>query len=372
MRIVWVYGPPGVGKSVTGWALLRRLAESGESVAYVDIDQLGMVYPDPPGDEYADRLKGRALAAVASCHDPGMTLVVSGVLDPDFLWWYDEQLAPFSPTFVRLTASVGTLRGRLAARADLDEDEVAERLAEARRLEVIGLPHARVDTGSASVAQVVDEVWAAGTGQPSAAAPTTASTGPTGVVSGRALLVTGVTPVGKSTAAWAAFARLREKGIRAGFLDLRQLGLRGREGGRLDHELQARVVGAVWPELHAAGAEVLLLNGDVPTQALFEGYAQRLGPGTSLVGCRLVADEPTLIARAMTRQVPSVARLAGDHLAGLPQAELAALGAASYQRQARLGCEWRGATLDTSALTAEQTADELLGLLTPRPGRGPI
>jgi len=51
--VFWVCGASGAGKSVAAWALFEALAAEGVRVGYVDIDQLGMLYPaagdDPSG-----------------------------------------------------------------------------------------------------------------------------------------------------------------------------------------------------------------------------------------------------------------------------------------------------------------------------------
>ena len=85
LPVIWVCGASGAGKSVAAWGLFEELAAAGTRVAYVDIDQLGMLYPaavDDPGWHHV--LKGEALATVP----PGYVaagaqlLVVSGVVDP--------------------------------------------------------------------------------------------------------------------------------------------------------------------------------------------------------------------------------------------------------------------------------------------------
>ncbi|MGH3672591.1 MAG: ATP-binding protein, partial [Pseudonocardiaceae bacterium] len=82
---VWVCGPPGVGKTTVGWELFSQLTRAGVRAGYVDIDQLGICYPEPASDPGRHRLKVRNLdpiavnfrAAGAEC------LIVSGVVDPE-------------------------------------------------------------------------------------------------------------------------------------------------------------------------------------------------------------------------------------------------------------------------------------------------
>src|SRR3954467_8068347 len=44
---LWLYGPPGAGKSATGFALFEQLVERGDRVAFVELDQIGMCMPAP-------------------------------------------------------------------------------------------------------------------------------------------------------------------------------------------------------------------------------------------------------------------------------------------------------------------------------------
>src|SRR4051794_15732745 len=64
LHILWVCGAPGGGKSVAAWSLFEELAASGPRVAYVDIDQLGMLYPATDEDPERHALEATALAAL--------------------------------------------------------------------------------------------------------------------------------------------------------------------------------------------------------------------------------------------------------------------------------------------------------------------
>ena len=65
LPVIWICGAAGAGKSVAAWALFEALATAGRRVAYVDIDQLGMLYPAADADPERHSLKAEALAALA-------------------------------------------------------------------------------------------------------------------------------------------------------------------------------------------------------------------------------------------------------------------------------------------------------------------
>lgn len=81
--VLWLYGPPGVGKSSVAWLVRERLSAAGVRVGYVDVDQLGMCYPGNDVDPGRHLLKSRNLAAVgrnfAAAGARGV--VVSGVIN---------------------------------------------------------------------------------------------------------------------------------------------------------------------------------------------------------------------------------------------------------------------------------------------------
>ena len=64
--VLWLCGPPGVGKSTIGCEIFTQLSQAGVEAGYVDIDQLGMCYPVPVSDPGRHRMKARNLDAVVT------------------------------------------------------------------------------------------------------------------------------------------------------------------------------------------------------------------------------------------------------------------------------------------------------------------
>lgn len=85
LPVIWICGAAGAGKSAAAWGLFEELAAAGKRVAYIDIDQLGMLYPevdDDPGWHHA--VKGEALATLMPGYATAgaQLLIVSGVINP--------------------------------------------------------------------------------------------------------------------------------------------------------------------------------------------------------------------------------------------------------------------------------------------------
>lgn len=363
MRVLWLFGPPGVGKSTTAWEVLNVLCGEGTAAAYVDIDQLAMVYPAPDDDPYAERLAGGALAAVAAVHQRrgADCLVVSGVLNPDLMSFYVDALAAFELSMVRLTVDRVELRARMDARG-VDDAGWEEVLEDVQVFDDAALETPVVVAGGASPREVARHVLAAAADAPlmGDAEPGRVGSAPVTKGAGEALLIGGTQGVGKSSVAWTAFMTLRERGIAAGFLDLRQIGFSGRDGGPVDHELQAAVLAALWPLFQGAGAEVLLLNGPVDNPDQAQTYAAALR-GTPLVWHKLTASQSALTARVLSRRTgENTARLAGDTLGGLDAIGAHRVALGSFAAQQRADAHSSSTTLDTSHLSVGAVAERVL------------
>ena len=62
--VLWLCGPPGVGKTAVAWEIYRRIQLAGADPAYVDVDQLGMCSVRPIDDPDRHSLKTRNVAAL--------------------------------------------------------------------------------------------------------------------------------------------------------------------------------------------------------------------------------------------------------------------------------------------------------------------
>ncbi|WP_055588538.1 P-loop NTPase family protein [Peterkaempfera griseoplana] len=117
-RVLWLYGPTGVGKSTIGWQVHQRVNDSVRS-AYLDLDQLAFLRPAPPGDPALHRLKADNLAALWRAYrDAGAAaLVVTGqVPDEATAALYTAALPPAAVTLCRLRAGRTALVERIISR----------------------------------------------------------------------------------------------------------------------------------------------------------------------------------------------------------------------------------------------------------------
>ena len=157
--------------------------------------------------------------------------------------------------------------------------------------------------------------------------------------------------------------------VATAFVDLRQLGFLGEEGGPVDHDLQAATTGAVWRVFREAGARRLFLNGAIDDLDRVADYEAALD-GTPLTAVRLTADGTAIAERVRARARGEGARLAGDHLVGLAATEVEAVVAGSLAAQEATLPHPDVTDLDTSDLTADEAGAAVLSAARCRaPGR---
>jgi hypothetical protein len=179
--VLWLCGPPAVGKSAVGFEIFLRLLGDGVPVGYVDLAQIGFCRPAPEDDPDHRRLKAHNLSRVwDGFRAAGVRcLVLSGnVADQDTVDRYRNAVPSAAWWVCRLRAGRDTLaerimlRGRGRGPAIMGDDLRGRPRAELRRrareaavladaLDLAGIGDVCVDTDERDVAEVADIVRAA-------------------------------------------------------------------------------------------------------------------------------------------------------------------------------------------------------------------
>ncbi|MGW5642101.1 hypothetical protein ACWEV3_10430 [Saccharopolyspora sp. NPDC003752] len=362
--VLWVTGAPGTGKSTSGWGLFTRISGRGGSVAYVDIDQLGLIGPPPGGGAASHEIKAaNLLRVIAVLRQRGVQqVIVSGVVDPELgvgpFFAGSAEAAHIDLALVRLHCDRQELRSRFLGRgspAGMLEElfEVVDRIDRA----AIGTP---LDTTGHSPDETVDALMGHCVARPGPVQPL-APVGD-GLPPKPVVVVTGATAVGKSTAAWSVLRDLWQSGAPTAYIDLDQLGF---VHPGPDPVLQAAELAALWRGYRQAGAQSLILVTREPGAELMGALADEL-----VTVVRLDADAAALEDRIRSRADGESALLAGDELRGAPpevQSRVAVRAAAEAERLRSSG-EPR-MVLDTTGQSPQETSAALLDML--RPALGP-
>jgi broad-specificity NMP kinase len=331
--VIWICGVPSAGKSTAAWALFRQLADDGVRVGYVDIDQLGMLYPAADDDPVRHRFKTEALAAVVPGYASAgaRVLVVSGVVDPSHGPY--AGMADVDLTVCLLSPDPGVVRQRILARG-WDEATAEDAVAEAGALGHATFVDSVVETSGLSVAETANRLRAlVRTGEPAtdASAPEVSSPAAMGVV-----VVTGPRVAGSSTVGFELATGRWRADVRTGFVDLQQLSFLtyGDTSAVTDAALGNRQLAVMHALMAARGAGLLVVSGHL---TLADRTAMRRAlPSSTVTVIRLRADDATFEAHVRDRVAGSTARLAGDDLLGAGREHQVAVVAAALAEQAHL------------------------------------
>jgi adenylylsulfate kinase-like enzyme len=363
--VLWLCGPPGVGKTAVGWEIFGQLAGAGIAAGYVDIDQLGMCYPEPVSDPGRHRIKARNLGAVVANYRAAgaRCVIVSGVIDPGRGGAHAGMIPGAAVTVCRLRAGRDELKQRFLGRGGR-ADMLAEVLGEADAMDASDFADVCVDTSGLPVAAATRLVrervsgWPVltGPGQPDEAGP---DEGPATAADGPVLLLCGPAGVGKSTVGFALYLRTLRAGLTAAYIDLDQVGF-CRPAPAADsgnQRVKTRNLAAMWRNYRAAGAQCLVAVGPVQTDAAARAYAAAL-PRAAITLCRLHAGAGELTRRIMLRGQGGSWPQPGDPLAGQPAAYLLRVAASAAADAEALDHAAIGALrIDTERLTVEEAAD---------------
>ncbi|WP_405655745.1 AAA family ATPase [Streptomyces sp. RK9] len=385
LPVLWLCGPPGVGKTTVGWEIHSRLVDEGVPAGYVDVDQLGICHPDPAADPGRHALKAANLGAVMTHFRAAgaRCVVVSGVVEADHGVRADR-LSGVALTVCRLRADRRELRERFVGREAANgaseagssgDEAVAAVLRYADELDASGFADVCVETGGLSVGEVVGRVRERVGGWPGAAAPEQAggaygtatterppATGAQDTVppgGTRALWLCGATGTGKSAVGFPLHLRAARAGFGSAFIDLDQVGfLSPAPSGDPDHHrTKARVLADLWRNYRTAGARRLTIVGPATDEATLRTYTRALA-GTPVTVRRLHAGREELTRRILRRGQGLGWAQPGDPLRGRPTAELlrvAGQAAAVAGESARAGIG--GSHVDTDGATVAEVAD---------------
>lgn len=387
--VLWLCGPPGVGKTVVGWEVYSELVRSGIQTGYVDIDQLGMCCPEVAHDPGRHRTKARNLAGVVAGYRAAgaRCVVVSGVVDARHGVHRDE-LAHVALTVCRLRADEDELTRRFVGRQGNDDD-VAHVLREAARLDAGATADVCVDTSGLTVAEAARRVrdrasgWPGLSDRPGAPAapdqiapdPTDSRVAPDGAgadagLAGQVLWLCGATGVGKSTVGFQVYLEVLRAGLAAAYIDLDQLGFCG--PAPADHRVKAGNLAALWRVYREAGARVLVMVGPAEDGASLAMYADAL-PASTVTVCRLHAGRDQLTSRIMLRgQGRGTWSQPGDPLVGRSVAYLLRVADQAADEAEALERARIGHRIDTDGRTIDEITDAVTPYVVPaHPERAP-
>ncbi|MFI6181484.1 hypothetical protein ACIA8R_38575 [Nonomuraea sp. NPDC051191] len=377
LPLLWLSGPTGAGKSSAGWEIFARLGRSGVKAAFLDADQISLCHPAP--DDGTHRLRARNLAALwPGFRREGMDcLVLAGFVDTsEEVGQYTALLPGAAFTVCRLRVPHAELRARFLGRGwrpDLVEEAVAEAAAQDRSR----YADLCVDTGGLTAPETARLVLDRLGGWPPtvpAACPATVPAGcPPTAPSGEVPLLwfSGATAAGKSTVGYEVFGRVHRSGVRAAYVDLRQIAALRPSSEDERRRLKAHNLAALWDGYRAAGAACLIVSGEADSDETVRDCT-RLLPGLAPTVFRLHASPATLLERVLLRGRGGGPAIPGDELRGLDADALRAVAARAAREAAALERAGAGdVRLDTDGRAPDELASQALAHLPP-PGPSPL
>lgn len=371
--VLWLCGPPGVGKTAVAWEVYARLLRAGSTPAYVDADQVGMCYLRPASDPARHELKARNIGALRANFSAAgaRCLVVSGVVDanrgPEI-----DLVGGGDITVCRLRAAPAELITRVAGRSGSSALPGAA-IREAAVLDRSTFTEWCLDTTGLTVNEVARRVcaqisdWPRVTSNTGGRQPrlTGRATGKPG--RGDLLWLCGPSGVGKSTVGFNAYLKVLRSGVPAAYVDVDQLSFCATE--RTDHRLRADNLAALWESFHSTGAQALVVVGPIATRSEAIVYEQAL-PTASFTWCRLHASRGELTRRILSRGDGGSWPQPGDPLRDRPTKDLLQVANRAVDNAQILEQQGLGLRIEVDDLGIGEAADTVLtrAAWPPQPG----
>lgn len=361
--VLWLCGPPGVGKTAVAWEVYTRLIRERRAPAYVDVDQVGICHPSPGDDPARHRLKAQNVGALrANVGAAGARcLVVSGVVDarrgPEFDRVGGEDIA-----VCRLRADPAELVARLAGRRGSTAQPDAA-LRDGELLDQSTFTDWCVDTTALSVDEVANRVCAqigdwpcvtSGTGAGWSWLPPGAGgePGPSDV-----LWLCGPTGIGKSTIGFNAYLAVRRSGVPTAYVDVDQLGFCATKP--TDHVLRARNLAALSANFGSVRARALVVVGPIANRSEAMVYEHAM-PTTTFTWCRLHANHAEHVRRLLSRRQGGSWPQPGDPLRGRPIPDLLEVADRAVADAQVLERDGPGLRIDVDGLAVDEAVDTIL------------
>ena len=310
--ILWICGAAAAGKSVTAWHAFTAAATS-QALGYIDVDQVGMLYPDDEADEYGYSLKNEAITAIA----PNFTeagarrLLVSGVVDSREAGQADR-LDQADVRYLLLTVDDEVLRRRILERG-WDKSDADEIVTEQSDLRALDFADAVIDTTGQTVAAVAERALAKlATASPERTSHIESETPK--LTPERTIFITGPRVAGCSTVGFGFARRAWSEGSRTGFADLEQLSfLRTPQStAQTSTSLGLTNLATLASVFTSRGATLFVGNGHLRDEHQVAALRQHL---SDVIVVRLRANADTLKSHILGRLGGNEARLTGDDLA---------------------------------------------------------
>jgi len=367
--VVWLCGAPGADKSATGWALFQALGAEGVGTAYLDIDQLGMLYPASTDDPSRYHLKAKALAAVVPnyANVGAEMLIVSGVVDPLAPGDAAASYPSVDVTFVRLAVDDRVIRERILARG-WSTEEADEAVAENAAFRNAPPGASVVDTTDRAVSDVVADVRAL-VASDEASEERDRDPRPEqrpAVTRADLVVVYGPRAVGSSSVAFAFAMSQWRRGALTGFVDLEQLSFvrTADHVGRSQATLGIANVATMREVFDSSGATRVVVSAHLDG---VDGPDRLRRSADHVTAVRLRADERSIEAHIDERVEGNSARLAGDDLLGASSDhQVHVLRAAVREQQALDAAANEDLVLDVSGCGVAETVIALERLLNER------